>query len=299
MTELADKYNLIVQSLKGQLPSLPLVIDELMTIISDPDVALYAVRDIIKVDQSIYTNVLKIANTVEYRGGTEERIYNIDDAMQKIGLEKVKRIALNTSVLSLFKNKKILCDFRPELLWVHSVGVAVVSSKLSEFLNFPMNEHAYTCGLIHDIGKLAKLKYDPKCLIEEINMAKKSNTDLYTIEVLENRINHNRLGSMIVNSWGISSFVELTTKWHHEEDRGKRTDVDDPEVHKLIDIVFLSNLIVNNLEFGNSGHNLKKDQSRKILKRLRMSQTDRDEFLEFITPVLEREKDELALFYKE
>ena len=106
MAENEKQYSLIVQSLKGQLPSLPLVMDELLTIVSDPDVALYAIRDIIKTDPSIYTNVLKIANTVEYRAGESDRITNLDDAMQKIGLEKVKRISLNTSVLDLHLNKK-------------------------------------------------------------------------------------------------------------------------------------------------------------------------------------------------
>ena len=38
MAENEKQYSLIVQSLKGQLPSLPLVMDELLTIVSEPDV---------------------------------------------------------------------------------------------------------------------------------------------------------------------------------------------------------------------------------------------------------------------
>jgi len=53
MKNTSEDYVFIVSSLKGQLPSLPLVMDELMTIISDPNVALYAIKDIIKMDPSI------------------------------------------------------------------------------------------------------------------------------------------------------------------------------------------------------------------------------------------------------
>ena len=83
-----QEYENIVESLRGKLPSLPLIIDELMTIISDPNAALFAIRDVIKIDPSVYVQILKVANTVEYRGGQEKRIINLDEAMQKLGLEK-------------------------------------------------------------------------------------------------------------------------------------------------------------------------------------------------------------------
>ena len=146
-----EDYALIVNSLKGQLPSLPLVMDELMMIISDPNAALYAIKDIIKMDPSIYSQILKVVNTVQYRGDGEPRIINLNDAMQRLGLEKVKRIALNTSTLSLFTGVQFPNKFSPESLWIHSVGVALTSASLADFLNYPMTDQAYSCGLIHDI----------------------------------------------------------------------------------------------------------------------------------------------------
>ena len=65
MKNTSEDYVFIVSSLKGQLPSLPLVMDELMTIISDPNVALYAIKDIIKMDPSIYSQTLKVRESPE------------------------------------------------------------------------------------------------------------------------------------------------------------------------------------------------------------------------------------------
>ena len=74
----SEDYKSIVDSLKGQLPSLPLVMDELLTIIADPNAALYAIKDIIKLDPSIFSQILKVVNTVRYRGDGEPRISNIN-----------------------------------------------------------------------------------------------------------------------------------------------------------------------------------------------------------------------------
>ena len=293
----SEKYDSIVNSLKGQLPSLPLVMDELMTIISDPNAALYAIKDIVKLDPSIFSQILKVVNTVQYRGDEEPRISNLDDAMQRLGLEKVKRIALNTSVLTLFKGIRFPSKFSPESLWTHSVGVAIASANLVDFLNFPLADQVYSCGLIHDIGKLAKLKYDQKNFCEELIKAEESNLNNHQSEIIENGIRHDLLGGQVSKEWGISPLVEAVAKWHHVEDRSKRLDVEDLETHKIIDVVQFSNEMIKEIEFGFSGHNIKVSPSQSIMRRLKMSEIDVAEFKNKLLQELEQEKENIALFF--
>ncbi len=295
MKNTSEDYTFIVNSLKGQLPSLPLVMDELMTIISDPNVALYAIKDIIKMDPSIYSQTLKVVNTVQYRGEGESRITNLDDAMQRLGLEKVKRIALNTSVLTLFSGAEFTNNFSPETLWTHSVGVAVASASLADFLHFPMSDQAYSCGLIHDIGKLAKLKYDQQNFCEELNKANELGLSNFHTEVTHQKIRHDLLGAQIANSWGISPLVEAVARWHHEEDRSKRTEVEDPDIHKLIDVIQFSNSLIKEIKFGNSGHSQKEVPSPSIMRRLKISEEGLDEFEEKLKNELETEKEHISL----
>lgn len=292
----SEKYDSIVNSLKGQLPSLPLVMDELMTIISDPNAALYAIKDIIKLDPSIFSQILKVVNTVQYRGDEEPRISNLDDAMQRLGLEKVKRIALNTLVLTLFNGIIFPSKFSPESLWTHSVGVAIASANLVDFLNFPLADQVYSCGLIHDIGKLAKLKYDQKNFCEELIKAEESNLNNHQSEIIENGIRHDLLGGQVSKEWGISPLVEAVAKWHHVEDRSKRLDVEDLETHKIIDVVQFSNEMIKEIEFGFSGHNIKVSPSQSIMRRLKMSEIDVAEFKNKLLQELEQEKENIALF---
>ena len=85
MSQQDTEYEIIVNSLKGNLPSIPVVMNELMTVISDHDAALYALRDLLKMDHSIYAQLLKVANTHEHRQGQSGRITGIDDAVQVLG----------------------------------------------------------------------------------------------------------------------------------------------------------------------------------------------------------------------
>ena len=58
ITDPSSEYNEIVDSLAGELPSIPLIMNDLLKIISDSNTALYAVQNIIKNDKSIYSNIL-------------------------------------------------------------------------------------------------------------------------------------------------------------------------------------------------------------------------------------------------
>ena len=106
MTENTEEYRRVVEELEGQLPSIPLIMDELLRIVANPDAALFAVRDILKLDKSIYAKILRIANSVVHREGVVDRISEITEAMQRIGLEKVKQIALQNSVFKIFEEEK-------------------------------------------------------------------------------------------------------------------------------------------------------------------------------------------------
>jgi len=182
MSKQDTEYEIVVNSLKGNLPSIPVVMNELMTVISDHDAALYALRDLLKMDHSIFAQLLRVANTHEHRQGLSSRITGIDDAVQILGLEKVKRIALNTTILTLFKGANLPVEFSLESLWLHSVGVALASSTLAEELNTGMEDQAYTCGLLHDLGKVAKCKFDQKLFSKHLKSTWDKNLDCHDWE---------------------------------------------------------------------------------------------------------------------
>jgi HD-like signal output (HDOD) protein len=131
---------------------------------------------------------------------------------------------------------------------------------------------------------------------KEIASVNENNLDTHQWEIAGKHIRHDILGSYLARIWGISPLVETVTKWHHEEDRSKRLDIEDANIQKLVDIVYLANGTIHRLEFGNSGHRHVKEPSKLILRRLRMDKEGFVEFEEKLRNSLEEEEDNLALF---
>ena len=74
MTYSSQDHTVMVNSIKGKLSSLPVILNELMTIVSDNDATLDAIRDLLHVDMAISTLLLKVTNTTVFRQGIADRI---------------------------------------------------------------------------------------------------------------------------------------------------------------------------------------------------------------------------------
>jgi putative nucleotidyltransferase with HDIG domain len=259
-------YEKVIDSLKEKLPSLPQILEELINKLSDPNSNVDSIQELVEIDQAITAEILKVANKVEFIEPDEPRIVTIHDALQKIGFENAKRIALNVTVLKLMKITKFPINFCCEQLWQHSLGVAVASSELAELIGFENPDQAYTCGLVHDIGKLIKVKYSHRAFAKEIASAHRKKIDLHDVEKLRSLLRHDEMGFLMMKFWRMPLDLALTVRWHHIEDRGMREGIESSELHQLIDIVYFANLIINKLQIGYSGHQITKIPSEKFLR---------------------------------
>ena len=290
-----DEYDAIIRKVAGDLPSIPLLVQDMMKIISDADAASFALCDIIRKDQSIFSKILKIANSVEYRQGRTDRITDMNDAVLRIGTENVRKTLLSTSVLDTFLDGDGEDRFKLEGLWLHSCGVAIACSVLSERFDCEFSEQAYACGLLHDLGKVIKIKFLKKEFLREVKFSIKNKTSLWFSEKALGHIQHDLIGSMIVEKWGISTVVENTTRWHHTFSKSSRLNVEDPDVHKMIDLVMLANHMVKELKFGNSGSALSEALPERFLKRNRMTEEEYEGARETVRMHIDAESENLAV----
>ena len=290
-----DEYDAIIRKVAGDLPSIPLLVQDMMKIISDADAASFALCDIIRKDQSIFSKILKIANSVEYRQGRTDRITDMNDAVLRIGTENVRKTLLSTSVLDTFLDGDGEDRFKLEGLWLHSCGVAIACSVLSERFDCEFSEQAYACGLLHDLGKVIKIKFLKKEFLREVKFSIKNKTSLWFSEKALGHIQHDLIGSMIVEKWGISSVVENTTRWHHTFSKSSRLNVEDPDIHKMIDLVMLANHMVKELKFGNSGSALSEALPETFLKRNRMTEEEYEGARETVRMHIDAESENLVV----
>ena len=278
-------YEDVINAIKKNIPTLPQILEELIKRLSDVDSSLESIEDLIEIDQAITSRILKVSNKVEFLEPDEPRITSVHDALHKIGLEHAKRISLNVSVLDLMENVEFPPTFRFASLWQHCLGVAVASSILAEELGYENPDQAYTCGLVHDIGKLIKIKFNQEEFCTEVQAAREGNMDLHDFEMINECLMHDTLGSLMMEFWQMPAELTAVIRFHHQGHRAMRVGVESDDLNHLIDIVYLANLLVKKLEIGNSGHYVTKVASPEFIESLGL---DEDRLIEIEREILKK-----------
>ena len=73
-------YESVVDSLNEKLPSLPQILEELVDKLSDPNSNLNNIEELVEIDQAMTTEILKVANKVEFTEPHEDIFVTIDVA---------------------------------------------------------------------------------------------------------------------------------------------------------------------------------------------------------------------------
>ena len=272
-------YEYLIRQIQRNLPTLPIIVNELTNIMENPDTSTQAVEEVMVSDQSICTRILRIANTSFYRG-SREKVTCANEAIGTIGFDKIKDVILTTSVFKVFSGKESAEEkFSLENMWKHSMGVAAASRSIAKYLGKSWHETAYTCGLVHDIGKVARFKLDEDNnddqFLKDSQFALDRKINFFQAELKNNSPRHDYLGYLICRNWGLSGAVEGVVRWHHEPNPENRTRVaPGSETSELIDLVIVANWIVNKLKFGFSGHETPDQPSDALLARLHIDHID-------------------------
>ena len=272
-------YEYLIRQIQRNLPTLPIIVSELTNIMENPDTSTQAVEEVMVSDQSLCTRILRVANTTFYRG-SREKVTSANEAIGTIGFDKIKDVILTTSVFKVFAGKESAEQkFSLENMWKHSMGVASASRSIAKYLGKSWQETAYTCELVHDIGKVARFKLDEDNnddhFIRDSQFALDKKVTFFQAELMNNSPRHDYLGYLICRHWGLSGAVEGVVRWHHEPNPEKRTRVaPGSEISELIDLVIVANWIVNKLKFGFSGHEMSDHPSDALLARLGIDHID-------------------------
>jgi putative nucleotidyltransferase with HDIG domain len=287
----AIDYNFLINQIQRNLPTLPTIVNELTNVLQNPDSSTFAVEEVMTSDQSMTMKILRVANTSFYRGGRDDRVTDASEAIGTLGFEKIRNVILTTSVFKMFKDESAEDRFTLEDLWKHSLGVASASRTLAKWLGKSWHERAYTCGLVHDIGKVARYKLDElddsKLFIADSQFALDKKINLFKAELVNQSARHDYLGYLICKNWGLSNYVESVVRWHHEPNPEARQKVLSEEAGEAIDLVILANWAVNHLKFGFSGHEAPDHPSDALLQRLNLSPSYIDQILESISGELQ------------
>jgi len=248
-----------------ELPTLPTIVYELSNVINDPMSSTSDVEKIMANDQGLTTKVLKLVNSAYYAipGG----VSSLDRAIAYIGYDTVHQLVLSASILKALKFENGPSQFDINEFWKHSLGVAVAAETIAKATGHPTPADLFTCGLVHDMGKIALFTMAPELVVEISKTAEADQTSFIEAEVKLEVPNHTTIGYLLAQKWTLPAQFMAIIKYHHQKDPNLRGGLSS-ELNQSVDIVYLANLLIHALKFGNSGHSKILGAPKDIMQRL-------------------------------
>jgi len=198
------------------IPTIPTVLTEITAIFDSPDGSAKDAAQVIEKDPAIATRALRLVNSSFY--GLKNPVSNINLACSILGLKVIKNLVVQATVLNTFGADMARDGFDADWLWDHSFKTAVACRMLAEvtdICNGLAKEDAYTCGLIHDVGKLILLDSQADRFQEALKLAHADGLPLAKAEGDVFGFNHAHVGGLLANRWKLAPTVQAAVMYHH------------------------------------------------------------------------------------
>lgn len=208
---------------------------EIIKILTDSELNVKSLADIINRDHSLTANILALANSPIY--GFSKKISTIEMAISILGLNTIKDLVIGFSIINSTledKDRYFIADAFNK----HSYLCGYVAQLLANDFEYPVKNEAFVAGLLHDIGIAIIHRYlnNEFSLISELKFYRKLNQTKAEKLILGKT--HCEVGAEVASKWYFPQSLIEAIKYHHspsEENSNK----------KLVAIVHLADFIAS------------------------------------------------------
>ena len=194
------------------LPTIPIVISEVLELIDNPKISAYQLAQIIEKDQALTARVLRIANSPYY--GFSRKISTIDLAIVIMGFNTLKEIVLSL-VIRRFFSKVTNKIFNIKSFWHYGLFCASSSRLLAKKLGYKIVGEAFVAGLMHDIGILIIAEYFSEEFKKIKYLVENNGIDIIDAEFKILGNTHTQIGSWIAEKWNLPEQIINAINNHH------------------------------------------------------------------------------------
>ncbi len=129
-----------------EMPSLSKIAIDLIKLIDNPRCTREDVRKLVSLDEVLYAQIFKYANSVAIRGA-RSAVSTLDRAIDVIGLNELKNVTFTAAAKAMFSDKD---------LWHQSIFLAISSQYFAKQIDLERNitDDIYIAGLLNSFGVL-------------------------------------------------------------------------------------------------------------------------------------------------
>lgn len=143
----------------GDIAVLPQVVCQVVEATGNEDASVKKLEETILIDPGLSARLLIQANSAHY--ALPKKVTSIRESVMFLGFKGVRQIAMAVGVFDLFLGKTDIESMRRRAWWKQSLEVALVCRSMADFIPGVNPDEAYTCGLLHLIGKTILDRYNP------------------------------------------------------------------------------------------------------------------------------------------
>jgi len=221
------------------IPTLPTIVMELNTQLSNPDTSVADISNTIEKDQAIALKVLKLVNSAFY--GFQSKVSDVRHALVLLGFIEVRNVILSVSIINTLPKSVLFPDFEMDAFWKHSLAVAVTSKNIAQKSGLEPPDKCFVGGLLHDVGKVILAQYFQELFVKVWTTVQNECLSFHEAEKHELPIGHDVIGAHLAERWALPSDLIEAIRWHQDFN---------PEIPNanFVMIIYLANIIVNSYD---------------------------------------------------
>jgi putative nucleotidyltransferase with HDIG domain len=204
-----------LQSIR-HVPAFPMTIQKVTELLRNENYSVQEVTDVIKFDQAITANILRMCNSAYF--GVRSRIGTLNEAVVYLGKENIIKAVQTSGVSRFFKKTAEGYVPRASDLWTHSVSVALMSQILFKRIYQREQPVLYTAALLHDVGKVILGEYVHKFFDKIMGLVGQEGCSFLEAEEKLFGINHATIGGKIAEQWNFPEEISTAIRLHHRPD---------------------------------------------------------------------------------
>ena len=258
-------------------PLSPTVI-KLAGLVSDPQVGLDEIVEVVSCDLALVAHMIRMANSPSYRGTTD--VETVADAAARLGSGRILSLATWASARRSIGNRFEEFGLSEESFWNESrLGSLVADLARNRHCREIVPPVASTAALLRDIGKLIVAQFLSPRLKRTLAEAQ---ADLQGDECAAERevlgADHAEIGGLIAQHWQLPNNIRLGVHYHHDPDASEDS---------VSDVVHLAHAVATEILSSDSSPGSGDGLTSSVLGRLSMSQRDYAELVDGMAEHLE------------
>lgn len=231
----------------NQLPSLPDLYQKICNVAKSDQAGVKDAVDIISQDVAMSAKVLQLVNSSYF--GIARELSSVAQAISLLGMETLKALVLS---IGIFTDHPLvnIPDFSITKLMDHSLACGALARKIMilETGNSELAEHAFTAGLLHDLGKLLLAAEIPDMFDRTIQVARENLLPISEVEIDSEGFSHADVSGYLIGLWKLPMPIVEAVTFHHSPEM-----LDSNSIEPAL-AVYAANILTQEQNPGESGN---------------------------------------------